>query len=97
MNPTTPILQFVDVVKSYEAVTPVHARGVSLGVAAGEFVTVMGPSGCGKSTLHLASARTGERRRCVDGATSPTSPRRAATLRRRDLGYVVQRLNLVPA
>ncbi len=38
-------------------------EGVSLSVAAGEFVTILGPSGCGKSTLL----------RCIAGFERPTS------------------------
>ena len=61
----------------------------------------MGPSGCGKSTLlHLARRPRGAERRA--GARRRTRPRHAdaaerAELRRRDVGYVFQRLNLVPS
>jgi putative ABC transport system ATP-binding protein len=99
----TPVLRFVDVVKSY------HAGGaevraltdVSLVVEPGDFVAVRGPSGCGKSTLlHLAGgledASAGQV--YVDGRdVRAMSADERATLRRRDVGYVFQRLNLVPA
>ena len=71
-------------------------------VDAGEFVAVMGPSGCGKSTLlHLAgaletpSAGLGPRRRTR--ARRRSTPPSRGELRRRDVGYVFQRLNLIPA
>jgi NitT/TauT family transport system ATP-binding protein len=64
---------------------PVDAlRGVSLGVGAGEFCTVIGPSGCGKSTLlgmlgGLVQPDAG--RIVVDGRpVEGPDPRRAATV-----------------
>jgi putative ABC transport system ATP-binding protein len=99
----TAILEFDDVVKSYgTGTTEVRAlRGVTLSVAPGEFVAVMGPSGCGKSTLlHLAGAleTPSAGSICVAGrelAKLDASGR--SELRRRDVGYVFQRLNLIPA
>jgi putative ABC transport system ATP-binding protein len=96
-----PLLEFVDVVKSY-GVGPTEVRAltdVSLAVAPGELVAVRGPSGCGKSTLlHLAGGledpSAGHVR--VDGVDVRTmSATDRAALRRRDVGYVFQRLNLV--
>jgi len=99
----TPILQFVDVVKSFGAgVAEVYAlRGVNLAVDPGEVIAVMGPSGCGKSTLlHLAGAlETPSAGRVLvagDDLAGLTLHQQAA-LRRRDVGYVFQRLNLVPS
>ena len=50
---TTAVLEVTGLRKTYEAEgVPVRAlRGVSMTMAAHEFVAVMGPSGCGKSTL----------------------------------------------
>jgi putative ABC transport system ATP-binding protein len=98
----TPIVEFVDVVKSYGA-GPLEVRAltdVSLSVAPGEFVAVRGPSGCGKSTLlHLAGGLEDPSagRVLVDGRdVCSMPPVERAALRRRDVGYVFQRLNLVP-
>ncbi len=99
----TPMLQFLDVVKSYGAgSTEVRAvTDVTLSVAPGEFVAVMGPSGCGKSTLlHLAGAleQPSAGRVLVDGNDlAEMSAARQAELRRNDVGYVFQSLNLIPA
>jgi putative ABC transport system ATP-binding protein len=99
----TAAVEFRGAVKRYGAgPTEVMAlRGVSLSVAPGEFVAVMGPSGCGKSTLlHLAGAleapsagRVFVAGRDLDGMT----PAEQAEMRRTHLGYVFQRLNLIPA
>ncbi|MEO7398913.1 MAG: ABC transporter ATP-binding protein [Ilumatobacteraceae bacterium] len=98
-----PVLQFLDVVKTFgKGSNEVRALGgVDLAVEPGEFVAIMGPSGCGKSTmLHLAG-----------GLEEPSSGRvrvqgrdigdldltERATLRRTEVGYVFQRLNLLPS
>jgi putative ABC transport system ATP-binding protein len=95
-------LEMRDVEKRYGAgdTEVVALSGIHLTVAAGELVAVMGPSGSGKSTLlNLAGG--------LDAPTAGTvavaghqlgelSPTDLATVRRRNVGYVFQRLNLVP-
>ena len=73
-------------------------RGLSLTVRRGEFLAVMGPSGCGKSTLlHvlglMTHADTGSLS-LLGRAVGPSRRQRTA-LRRRDIGFVFQRFNLL--
>ncbi|HET6949407.1 MAG TPA: ABC transporter ATP-binding protein, partial [Acidimicrobiales bacterium] len=97
-----PVLELHDVVKRYGAgpTEVVALDHVSLAVERGELVAVMGPSGSGKSTvLHLAGGlvppSTG--RVLVGGRdVASLSPPDLAALRRRQVGFVFQRLNLVP-
>jgi putative ABC transport system ATP-binding protein len=97
------MLSFRSVTKSFgHGSTEVRAlTDIDLDVAPGEFVAVMGPSGCGKSTLlHLGGAieRPNAGRVEVDGRDlSDLSANEAADLRRRDIGYVFQHLNLIPS
>jgi len=99
----TAMLEFDDVVKSFgSGTTEVRAlRGITLSVAPGEFVAVMGPSGCGKSTLlHLAGALETPSAGSIRVAGRDVAALDAAgrgELRRRDVGFVFQRLNLIPA
>ncbi len=74
-------------------------RGLDLRVGAGEFLAVMGPSGCGKSTLlHLLGLMSGpdEGSVIIDGRdTTGLGERGRAELRRRKIGFVFQRFNLI--
>jgi putative ABC transport system ATP-binding protein len=97
-----PILEARDVARSYRmGALEVHAlRGVSLTVAAGEFVAVMGPSGSGKSTLlHILGGldRPSAGEVILDGAVvSRLGDDSATRLRREKTGFVFQFFNLVP-
>jgi putative ABC transport system ATP-binding protein len=97
-----PILQTVDLRMTYHVgKMDVHAlRGVSLDVAAGEFVAIMGPSGCGKSTLlHLLGGllTPTSGKVLVDGEEiTAASDARRTDVRRRKIGFVFQKFNLFP-
>ena len=96
------MMELVEVTKHYQqGRRSVQAvRGVSLRVAAGEFVSIMGPSGSGKSTLmHLMGAldtpSTG--RALFQGKDlNALSDRDRSHLRRTRIGFVFQFFNLLP-
>ena len=75
-------------------------RGVDMTVKEGEFVAVMGPSGCGKSTLlhllgGLLTPSSGVVR--IDGVDlASISDAKRTEIRRRKIGFVFQRYNLLP-
>ena len=98
----SPMIRLVNVSRVYNGAAGRVAAlaGVSLEVAAGEFVALMGPSGCGKSTLlHLVAAvdvpTSGEV--WVDGQHLTRLTDAALSRFRRDrVGVVYQFYNLLP-
>lgn len=97
----TPIISVEEVHKSYlmgkEAVPAL--RGVSLDIAAGEFVCLMGPSGSGKTTLLNIIGGLDEASRghvIVEGENLVSmSENKLATLRLQKMGFVFQNYNLL--
>ncbi|MFH1751933.1 MAG: ABC transporter ATP-binding protein [archaeon] len=91
-----------DVTKTYElGHVKVHAlRGVSIEIAAGDFVILVGPSGSGKSTLlnisgALDHPTTGKV--LIDGHDiSFYDSWQLAMLRRKKMGFIFQSFNLIP-
>jgi len=96
------IIEAVDVRKTYRVgkVEVPALRGVSLSVEEGEFVSVVGPSGSGKSTLFYllgGLARADSGRVIVDGDDFvQLSDSERTRLRRRKIGFVFQKFNLLP-
>ncbi len=95
-------IEAVDLRKTYRIgkVDVQALRGVSLSVNRGEFVSIVGPSGSGKSTLFyllggLARADSGHV--VVDGDDFATlSDAERTNMRKRKIGFVFQKFNLLP-
>ena len=99
-NGARSVLELVDIVHDYRGTPPVRALdGVSLTVAAGEWVAIVGPSGSGKSTLlnlmgALDRPTSGTVR--VDGHDlAGLSDAEVSALRGRALGFVFQSFHLL--
>lgn len=90
-----------------EAVTKIYSNtetravdGISIEIERGEFVAVVGTSGSGKSTLlHIVGGieRPTSGKVIIDGTDIYTlPPDRLTVFRRRAIGFVFQRYNLIP-
>jgi putative ABC transport system ATP-binding protein len=97
-----PIIQVENVTKVFH-IGKVDVRaltGVSFSVEKGEFVSIVGPSGSGKSTLFyilggLTHATSG--RVLIDGQDfSQLSDAKRTAMRKRRIGFVFQKFNLLP-
>ncbi|MEM7352326.1 MAG: ABC transporter ATP-binding protein [Acidobacteriota bacterium] len=95
------MIQLENVEKIYrtDRIETVALSNVSLGVEAGEFVSIMGPSGCGKSTLlNLMGLLDEPTEGTVSVAGEPVtsySDRKLAKLRNRRIGFVFQTFHLI--
>jgi putative ABC transport system ATP-binding protein len=101
VEPSGPAIVATDVTRTYELDgVSVHAlRGVSLTVAAGDYLAIVGSSGSGKSTLmHLLGGldRPSGGRLVIGGRDVATlSPPEMAQLRNETIGFVFQSFHLL--
>jgi putative ABC transport system ATP-binding protein len=97
-----PLLRAIDVTKTYMMGVVAHPalRGVSLEIQKGEFVAIIGPSGSGKSTLlHMLGGldRPDSGDVQLEGSSISNLDENSQTLlRRRRIGFVFQKVHLLP-
>jgi putative ABC transport system ATP-binding protein len=97
-----PILEVTDLKKVYHMghVDVPALRGVNLRVSPGEFVAIRGPSGSGKSTLfHVIGGLTpptAGKVRIAGHDLSAMTDRQRTEMRKKVVGFVFQKFNLLP-
>jgi putative ABC transport system ATP-binding protein len=100
--PVAPIIQAENVTKVYRIgkVDVPALRGVDLAAESGEFVSIVGPSGSGKSTLFYilgGLTRASSGRVVIDGEDfARLSDAQRTEMRKRKIGFVFQKFNLLP-
>jgi putative ABC transport system ATP-binding protein len=98
----SPIIDIKDLRKTYHVgkVDVPALRGVDLAVAAGEFLSIIGPSGSGKSTLfHIIGGLTpptAGQVRVADQDLAHMTDAARTRMRKRTVGFVFQKFNLLP-
>ena len=101
-NGASPIIRIRGLRKVYRVgkVEVPALRGVDLDVAPGEFLSIVGPSGSGKSTLfHIIGGLTpptGGEVHVGDQDLSAMSDAERTRMRKRTVGFVFQKFNLLP-
>jgi putative ABC transport system ATP-binding protein len=99
---SSPIIEITDLRKTYRVgkIDVPALRGVDLAVAAGEFLSIIGPSGSGKSTLfHIIGGLTpptSGQVRVADQDLAHMSDAERTRMRKRTVGFVFQKFNLLP-
>jgi putative ABC transport system ATP-binding protein len=98
----SPFIDAVDLRKTYRVgkIEVPALRGITFSVEKGRFVSVVGPSGSGKSTLFYllgGLTRPDSGRILIDGDDfSQLSDAERTRMRRRKIGFVFQKFNLLP-
>jgi putative ABC transport system ATP-binding protein len=99
---SSPIIEIKDLRKTYRVgkIDVPALRGVDLSVAQGEFLSIIGPSGSGKSTLfHIIGGLTpptSGQVRVADQDLAHMTDAERTRMRKRTLGFVFQKFNLLP-
>ena len=95
-------IEAVELRKTYRVgkITVPALRGISFSIQKGEFISVVGPSGSGKSTLFYllgGLTRADSGRVLIDGDDfSQLSDAERTRLRKRKIGFIFQKFNLLP-
>jgi len=97
-----PFIEAVELRKTYRVgkIEVPALRGISFSIQRGEFISVVGPSGSGKSTLFYllgGLTRADSGRVIVDGDDfTQLSDTERTRMRKRKIGFVFQKFNLLP-
>ncbi len=98
--PEIPIVEVINVKKSYNNGQVKALQDISLSISSGSFTALAGPSGSGKTTLlNLIGALDvpDQGSIIVDGQTLESlTDKERTTLRREKIGFIFQQFNLVP-